>query len=145
MDRGPVFSQVNVVAEDFEAAVGFYRLLGLDVPEEEGDHREVSEEGTASFELDGLDSVRLWNASWRTADGGAPVVLGFTLASRAAVDEAYAALTAAGHPGVQPPFDAFWGARYAIVADPAGNQVGLMSPRDADRQAWPPTPSPDPA
>ena len=138
-----MFSQVNIVAEDFQAAVEFYRLLGLDIPEEEGDHREVAGEGTATFELDGLESVRLWNASWRTPGGGAPAVLGFSLPNRTAVDDAYAALTAAGHPGVQPPFDAFWGARYAIVSDPAGNQVGLMSPRDGARQAWPPTPSPD--
>jgi uncharacterized glyoxalase superfamily protein PhnB len=144
MAEGPVFSQVNVVAEDFQAAVEFYRLLGLDIPEEEGDHREVAGEGTATFELDGLESARLWNASWRTPGGGAPVVLGFSLPSREAVDGTYAALTAAGHPGVQPPFDAFWGARYAIVSDPAGNQVGLMSPIDPERATWPPVDSPDP-
>ena len=34
----------------------------------------------------------------------------------------------------QEPYDAFWGARYAIVEDPDGNAVGLMSPIDPDRQ-----------
>jgi uncharacterized glyoxalase superfamily protein PhnB len=57
---------------------------------------------------------------------GARVVLGFMLASREAVDDRYAELTA-GYRGRQPPFDAFWGARCAIVADPDGNDVGLMS------------------
>ena len=61
-----------------------------------------------------------------------------------AKDELYGRLTRKGHPGVQPPFDAFWGGRYAIVADPDGNQVGLMSPIDAARRSWPPEPSPDP-
>ena len=63
---------------------------------------------------------------------------------RDTVDRLYADVTGAGHPGVQPPFDAFWGGRYAIVADPDGNQVGLMSPIDEARKTWPPEPSPDP-
>ena len=44
------------------------------------------------------------------------------------VDARYADLTGAGYTGIQSPFDAFWGARYAIVADPDGTHVGLMSP-----------------
>jgi hypothetical protein len=39
-------------------------------------------------------------------------------------------------------YDAFWGARYAIVADPDGSDVGLMSPIDEQRQTWPPVDSP---
>jgi uncharacterized glyoxalase superfamily protein PhnB len=70
------------------------------------------------------------------------VVIGFALPSREAVDERYAALVAAGHHGRQAPFDAFWGARYAIVADPDGNDVGLMSPIDESRRTWPPEESP---
>jgi uncharacterized glyoxalase superfamily protein PhnB len=34
----------------------------------------------------------------------------------------------------QPPFDAFWGARFAVVADHDGNQFGLMSPIDEGRR-----------
>ena len=30
----------------------------------------------------------------------------------------------------QEPYDAFWGARYAVVSDPDGNGVGIMSPVD---------------
>jgi uncharacterized glyoxalase superfamily protein PhnB len=64
-------------------------------------------------------------------------VLGFSVASRDAVDERYAALTGAGYPGRQPPYDAFWGARYAVVQDPDGRDVGLMSPIDPDRKFVP--------
>jgi hypothetical protein len=60
------------------------------------------------------------------------------VASREAVDKKYAELTAAGHNGCQPPYDAFWGVRYAIVSDPDGNDVGLMSPMDEKRRTWPP-------
>lgn len=34
--------------------------------------------------------------------------------------------------------DVDWGARYAIVEDPDGNGVGLMSPIDPERKYWPP-------
>jgi uncharacterized glyoxalase superfamily protein PhnB len=72
------------------------------------------------------------------------VVIGFSLPTREAVDERYAELTSAGYTGRQPPFDAFWGARYAIVADLDGNDVGLMSPIDESRRTWPPEESPAP-
>jgi uncharacterized glyoxalase superfamily protein PhnB len=35
---------------------------------------------------------------------------------------------AAGHRSHLAPFDAFWGARYAVVLDPDGNRVGISSP-----------------
>ena len=54
----------------------------------------------------------------------------------------YGDLVAAGYRGRQPPYDAFWGARYAIVDDPDGNGVGLMSPIEADRKFWPPATPP---
>jgi uncharacterized glyoxalase superfamily protein PhnB len=53
-------------------------------------------------------------------------------------------LTSAGYAGRQPPFDAFWGARWSIVADPDGHAIGLMSPIDESRRTWPPERSPDP-
>jgi predicted enzyme related to lactoylglutathione lyase len=40
----------------------------------------------------------------------------------------------------QPPYDAFWGSRYAIVEDPDGNPVGLMSRRQESQKYWPPIP-----
>ncbi|WP_342782045.1 VOC family protein [Trebonia kvetii] len=40
----------------------------------------------------------------------------------------YADLVATGYRGQQPPYDAFWGARYAVIEDPDGNAAGIMSP-----------------
>jgi hypothetical protein len=54
------------------------------------------------------------------------------------VDETYTEITGAGYTGRQPPYDASWGAQYAIVEDPDGNPVGLMSLIDATRKSWPP-------
>ena len=65
-------------------------------------------------------------------------MIGLSLESRDAVDLAWANLIAEGVQGLQPPFDAFWGARYAIVEDPDGNPVGLMSPIDPAKRSAPP-------
>jgi uncharacterized glyoxalase superfamily protein PhnB len=74
---------------------------------------------------------------------GAPeppqTVLGFALPSSEVVDETFARLTTAGYAGQQPPYDAFRGARDAIVADPDGNSVGLMDHIDRTR-GYVPTP-----
>jgi uncharacterized glyoxalase superfamily protein PhnB len=64
-------------------------------------------------------------------------VLGFKVGSRERVDEIYADLVAAGYRGQQSPYDAFWGARYAVIEDPDGNAVGVMSPVDPDRRSQP--------
>jgi catechol 2,3-dioxygenase-like lactoylglutathione lyase family enzyme len=64
-------------------------------------------------------------------------VIGFKVLDRERVDELYSELTAFGYVGQQPPYDAFWGARYAIVEDPDGNPVGIMSPVDPDRRSRP--------
>jgi uncharacterized glyoxalase superfamily protein PhnB len=65
-------------------------------------------------------------------------VVGFRLASREAVDATYADLTGAGYAGLQAPYDAFWGARYAIVEDPDGIAVGLMSSISPEFRSRPP-------
>jgi uncharacterized glyoxalase superfamily protein PhnB len=68
------------------------------------------------------------------------VVFGFKVESRQAVDDLVAELAADGLPVQQPPFDTFWGARYAVVSDPDGNGVGIMSPMDPDRRSQAPDP-----
>jgi hypothetical protein len=103
-----------------------------------GVHVQLRMPGGFSLELDTAESARLWHAGWRADPASARVVVGFSLPTLEAVDERYAELTSADYAGRQPPFDAFWGARYAIVADPDGNDVGLMSPIEESRRAWPP-------
>ena len=44
----------------------------------------------------------------------------------------------AGYRSLQEQHDAFWGARYAIIEDPDGIAVGLMSPASPGRKAPPP-------
>jgi catechol 2,3-dioxygenase-like lactoylglutathione lyase family enzyme len=138
---------LNVVVRDMDVTVEFYRRLGVvlgDAEEMSSPHVQLRMPGGFSLELDSAESARLWHAGWRADPSSVGVVIGFALPSREAVDERYAELTSAGYLGRQPPFDAFWGARYAIVADPDGNDVGLMSPLDESRKTFPPEESPDP-
>ena len=66
------------------------------------------------------------------------IVLGFSVVTRNEVDRLYTELTGAGYAGLAPPYDAVWGARYAIVEDPNDVAVGVMSPIDPARKTWPP-------
>jgi catechol 2,3-dioxygenase-like lactoylglutathione lyase family enzyme len=142
------FDQLNLVVEDMDAAVAFYLALGMTVRFDGGEwpagsgarHVALDNGDGAIVELDNLAMARIYHDGWRRPDADArPVVLGFSLPSREAVDERYRVLTAAGYPGRQEPYDAFFGARYAVVRDPAGNDVGLMSPIDQHRRFTPTT------
>jgi uncharacterized glyoxalase superfamily protein PhnB len=62
-------------------------------------------------------------------------VIGFEVGSRQEVDQVYDDLVGAGYRSQQSPYDAFWGARYAIIEDPDGNSVGIMSPIDPDQRS----------
>jgi uncharacterized glyoxalase superfamily protein PhnB len=143
-DADPVLNQINLVVRDMDASLAFYRRLGLNVPEATvwrtatgAHHAEVQMGNGVVLEFDSIDLAKSYNAGWREVIGSRGV-LGFSLASRGAVDELYAALVAAGHSASQSPYDTFWGARYAVVEDPDGNPVGLMSPLDPSRRRPPP-------
>jgi uncharacterized glyoxalase superfamily protein PhnB len=131
----PVLNQINLVVADIPAATAFYRRLGVDMPE--GEVHVQAEFPGVSLELDDPTSARWWHAAWRASPGPRPV-LTFQVEERSEVDEIYGDLTSAGYEGRQPPFDAFFGARYAIVADPDGNDVAVMSAPDPERRVWPP-------
>jgi len=133
--------QVNVVVSDMNASLAFYRRLGVDIPDRTPEwdphHRSANTPGGLDFDLDSAAFAREWNEGSR----GPACVIGFKFATRDEVDGIYADLTAAGYRGQQPPYDAFWGARYAVLEDPDGNAVGLMSPIDPARRTAPIPPS----
>jgi uncharacterized glyoxalase superfamily protein PhnB len=145
-DTGLVLNQLNIVARDFDETLAFYRRLGVEVPERPSPggirHAEVRMSNGLVLEFDNLELARIYNAAWRQEGGSSRALIGFSVATREAVDERYADLTSAGYQGRQPPYDTFWGARYAVVADPNGNDVGIMSPLEESRRSWPPKESP---
>jgi predicted enzyme related to lactoylglutathione lyase len=122
---------VDLTVADVERSAAFYRLLGLEVPElwrRDGvaHHVEIGPLMLNSRELTG---------SYHPATPA--VILIVDAADRAAVDAKHAELVAAGYASLHEPFDAFWRARYAIVADPDGNHVGIMSPQDPEQEEDP--------
>ena len=145
----PILNQVNIVAGSFGRSLDFYRRLGVGfaepVPDHTGDPFHVNGETSNGlrFELDSASFAQVWNQGWvGHSEVAGRVVLGFGVASREEVDRTYLELTSAGHRGLGPPYDAFWGARYAILEDPNGIAVGIMSPIDPQRKAplpagWP--------
>jgi catechol 2,3-dioxygenase-like lactoylglutathione lyase family enzyme len=137
------FDSINLVVGDMSASRAFYAKLGLDFGNAHDpvwdNHHVTSRQGggdapTADFDLDSASFANQWNAGWR---GGPGVVLGFKVDTRQDVDDLVASL---GAPVQQPPYDAFWGARYAVVSDPDGNAVGIMSPPDDAHRSAPPDP-----
>ncbi len=145
----PILNQLNIVAKDFDATIEFYRLLGVSIavalgPADGIRHARATLPGGFALEFDNYALARTYNAAWRRPEGSSRAVINFSLPTREAVDQRYAELISAGYEGQQPPYDAFWGARYAIVSDPDGNDIGLMSPLDETRRTWPPAESPAP-
>jgi catechol 2,3-dioxygenase-like lactoylglutathione lyase family enzyme len=142
-DNRPVLDQLNIVVGNMQASSEFYRRLGLPIearhPQWDKHHRSVPSPDGADLDLDSGAFAPRWCQGWTAGRRG--LVLGFRVASRAAVDRLYAELTGAGYRGLQLPYDAFWGARYAVVEDPDGNAVGLMSPADPAHRSPPPDPS----
>ena len=91
------------------------------------------------FDLDSTVFAQRWNSGWKgRTDLSGRVVVGFGVPTRADVDNLFRDMTGAGYRGLQEPHDAFWGARYAIIEDPDGIAVGLMSPVSPDRKSPPP-------
>lgn len=133
----PILDQINLVVSNMEATVEFYRRLGLDIPDTDPTfqhhHRSAQLPGGVEFDIDSEEFARHWDRGWRSG----AAVIGFEVESREQVDTIYTDLTSAGYAGQQEPYDAFWGARYAIVEDPDGNAVGLMSPVDPGRRSAP--------
>lgn len=142
-------SQINLVAKHFDETLKFYRLLGLDIPapmtQPPGSlHAPANLANGFEFQLDNEHHARIYSAAWRRPTGSSSLLLSVFVDSREEVDSTYAKLIGAGYEGRQPPYDAFWGSRFAIVADPEGNDVGLMSPGERRFEFWPPVDSPSP-
>ena len=127
------FDQVNIVVPNVAAAAEFIRNLGGEVPEMSGewadwaDHHVSFPASTSGFDAD-IDSPA-FAAHW----GGLPrefagVVVNLRATDRAAVDTTCDRARQLGAEVLRSPYDAFWGARYAVVLGPGPLVVGIMSP-----------------
>ena len=119
---------IGIVTADPEASIRFYRLLGVDLPESPGEgHFEATLHNGPRLMFDTEDVIRSFSPDW-TRRNGNQLSLAFECGSPAEVDELYARVVAAGFHGEKEPWDAFWGQRYALLADPDGVEVNLFAP-----------------
>lgn len=142
----PPCDQLNLVVRDMDATLAFYRRLGLSIPDGSRDwppgsgarHTEVVMPGGFRLEFDNLEMMSIWHAAFRREGGSQSTsVINFSVPTREAVDALYADLTAVGYVSRHAPHDTFWGSRFAIIQDPDGRDVGLMSRPDPGRRFVP--------
>ncbi|RAJ70123.1 putative glyoxalase superfamily protein PhnB [Streptomyces sp. Amel2xB2] len=127
----PRFDLIGLVTADMAASLAFYRRLGLDLPAgaDREPHVEAALPGGLRIAWDTEETVRSFDPDWESGPRGAGrVSLAFLCESPADVDRLHAELTDAGYESHKEPWDAVWGQRYAVVADPDGNGVDLFAP-----------------
>jgi catechol 2,3-dioxygenase-like lactoylglutathione lyase family enzyme len=128
------FAVIDLVVADMARSLAFYRRLGFDLPAEADteSHVEAILPGGLKMAWDTIDTIRSFDPAWSAPSGGHRIGLAFACDGPAEVDSTYARLTLAGHEGHLPPWDAFWGMRYATVHDPDGNPVDLFAALPGD-------------
>jgi uncharacterized glyoxalase superfamily protein PhnB len=125
----PSVKIIDIVVSDLGAAIEFYRRLGLEFersPYMPDDHADCDLPNGLHLMLD-TDQARGKTTSGWTPPKLGRIFLTFEYGTPAEVDSTYAELVAAGVTGLQEPYDAPWGMRYATVADPSGNGVDLYA------------------
>jgi len=118
---------IGIVASNPARSIAFYRLLGVDFPEDGEGHIEATLSTGTRFMLDSEEVVTSFRPDW-TRETGNQLALGFECASPMEVDEIFEQVTAAGFQAEKEPWDAFCGQRYAQLRDPDGVPVDLFAP-----------------
>jgi uncharacterized glyoxalase superfamily protein PhnB len=128
----PKLEVFGVIVSDLHAAAQFYGRLGVRFPDELDPaghgHVEAALPGGMRFTLDSERSIRSFDPDWSPPTAGHRLSVAFRCESPEEVDRIYGELTDAGASSYKPPWDAFWGQRYAQLEDPDGNVVDLFAP-----------------
>ena len=137
------FDQVNIVVPDVAGAAGFLRALGAEVPEPSDEwadwaaHHVGFTAVAEGFDTD-LDSPA-FAAHWGgLTEDFAGVVINLRTEDRDAVDATFGRALELAAEGLRQPYNAFWGARYAVVRGPGPVVIGIMSPADPAHRGEPP-------
>jgi uncharacterized glyoxalase superfamily protein PhnB len=119
---------VSVISGDLAATAKFYALLGFAFPDigtGEKHVEAITPPGDVRLMIDDRDLIQ-------SILGKAPMPPNHSSFAMKCdrpsdVDNAVNRVRAAGHTVVKEPWDAFWGQRYAIVADPDGYMVDVFA------------------
>ncbi len=125
----PKLSMFSLVVDDMAKSLAFYRRLGIDLPDDADGmpHVETTLADGLRLGWDTVETVRSFDPGWTPPAGGNRFAVAFELPGPEAVDALYGELVAAGYDGHKAPWDAVWGQRYALIADPDGNIVDLFA------------------
>ncbi len=124
---------VAVTSSDLHRTLAFYSCLGFDFPEiEEGqDHVEPhTSPGSVRLMIDTRELMQ--GIIGEAPRPGNHSSFAIRYERPLDIDAVCDQINAAGFELVNEPWDAFWGQRYAIVADPDGYRVDLFCPLEAE-------------
>src|SRR5688500_12048859 len=121
--KQPDLNQIDLVVRDMDAALAFYRALGVEIPEAAiwrtptGIHHvDIPMPGGLTVHFDSEALARVYDRGWRVPTGtGTRNVLSFAVSSRDEVDRIHGELARLGYRVAQPPYAVFWGSRTVIV------------------------------
>ena len=119
---------IGVTSRNIAETARFYAFLGFAFPNIEPDtkHLEaITADGDVRLMIDDRDLMTMIMGNEPTPPSHASFAV--LCESPAAVDQAVAKVRDAGFPVLKTPWDADWGQRYAIVADPDGYTVDLFA------------------
>jgi uncharacterized glyoxalase superfamily protein PhnB len=122
----PELNAIGIVSSDLGRSIAFYRLLGVELPEDGEGHIEAELPSGVRLMLDCEDVIRSFRPDW-TREAGNQLALAFECSGAEEVDELYERVTSAGFDAEKEPWDAFWGQRYAQLRDPDGVPVDLFA------------------
>ena len=144
---------VNIVVGDAAAAATFLAALGVELPAAlagwepwDAHHRTISTststreddndaDPAVRIDLDSSAFAQHWGGLARTFNG---VVVNLRADERPDVDRVYERALSLGGRSCKPPYDAFCGARYAVVEGPGPITIGIMSVPDPNQRTDPP-------
>ena len=120
---------VSILCADIAASLAFYRMLGVPFPDYDPDEGHYSADLGNGFMLmlDTYQVAEAFNTNFAPPSGNDVMTLAVELDTPDEVDKVFATVVTSGYESVREPFDAFWGQRYASVADPDGNVVDLYA------------------
>ncbi|MEA3510448.1 MAG: VOC family protein [Actinomycetota bacterium] len=126
----PRIDAIATVVEDMELTLGFYRLLGFDIPVDADDEGYVVIDLGCGlrFAWNTEEVERSFNPEWQAPPIAGRMGITFRCESASEVDAAYSEIVRAGYDGGLAPFDAPWGSRHCRVLDPDGNAIDLFAP-----------------
>ena len=120
---------ITVTSRNLSTSAKFYSLLGFRFPEFAPDEKHlepITAEGEVRLMIDERELMKSITGHEPTPPNHSSFAI--KCGGPAEVDAAVAGIRDAGFTVVKEPWDAFWGQRYAIVADPDGYMVDLFAP-----------------